>query len=99
MALFSSAWICCTVAVTLMVEEAVSGGIDGIGGKLFAALLTVLVVVGLDIYVDASGSTVLLIFTLLIGLPITIPPEVLFVVFPELLPFAAALIVPADSNW
>ena len=78
-----------------MVEEA---GSD-IDGKLFAALLTVLVVVGLDTYMDASGATVLLILTLFIGLPITIPPEVLFVVFPELLPFAAALIVPADSNW
>ena len=98
MALFSSAWIYFTVAVTLMVEEAGRCGIDGIDGKLFAALLAVLDVAGLDIYVDASGSTVLLIFTLLIGLPITSAPEVLFVVFPELLPFAAALIVPADSN-
>ena len=80
-----------------MVAEATGSGIED--GKVFAALLTLLVIVGLCTYVGASGANVLLILTLFIGLPMTIPPEVLFVVLPELLPFAAALIDAADSNW
>ena len=102
MALFSSAWICCIVAVTLIVEAVGRAIYD----RLLAALLTVLVVAGLETYTEDSGADVislmvgvLLIFPMApLGLPTTIPPEA-FVVFPELLAFAAALIfVPANSN-